>query len=281
MCECVYCECTCSSGKREKDLTGCGNSWFPLCCTKKEEEGCAERTWMCSLKLQRLMTRWWTQRSYCSRPVCLTRASWHTLTRVVCRAWWLQHFRACREHARRHHWIRLCQARSSRLVRMSTSSPATWKGFALLHWHLPWVRSPIASSALPDCGLCYLTARKNLLVPSAVAGCWILTLCKLIDCGSWLWFSAPFSSFFTSMFLQNSKFTIKTSFNFELVSELLSEKCVRRKKTTWADFRLKAAVAVFWSSVLRPEVTSTTYMPQKHSTISLKRYKTPRKRSQT
>lgn len=59
----------------------------------------------------------------------------------------------------------------------------------------------------------------------------ILTLCKLIDCGSWLWFSAPFSSFFTLMSLQNSKLTMKTSLSFELVSEeLLSEVMKNEKK---------------------------------------------------
>lgn len=166
------------------------------------------------------------------------------------------------------------QGRSSRPVRMSTFWRATWRDSELLRWRLPWARSPIASSVPPGCGLCCLTGmqmRISLLHQETGVGGEmtkkILTLCKLIDWGSWLWFSAPFSSFFTVMSLQKSKLTMKTSLSFELVSELLSvEKswCERGKRSTSVNPSTKVSCLACRSASTRCNALPQRFPAHKH-----------------
>lgn len=99
-----------------------------------------------------------------------------------------------------------------------------------------------------------------------------------------MWFSEPFSSFFTLMSLQYVKLTMKTSFSFALVSELLSAegkkklaRLVSPTKCAGRCFPVSLSKCLNSASRIAPATTErpTTLQrdPEKSEISSLTKYK--------
>lgn len=167
--------------------------------------------------------------------VCLTRAFARTLIHAACQLvrW---RFRACTVDRCGSHWTPWCLDRSTAPCLSEASLRATCRAAGPLRWRSLWVQSLVVAFVQPRYELVCLAKKCSIAIWSAIFRHFefthshhLLTLCKSIDCGSWLLVSPPFISLLTSMFLMNSKLTMKTSFSFVEFSATLSAKELKEK----------------------------------------------------
>lgn len=167
--------------------------------------------------------------------VCLTRAFARTLIHAACQLvrW---RFRAYTvDRCESPGWTPWYRDRSTAPCPSEASLRATCRAAGPLRWRSLWVQSLVVAFVQPRYELVCLAKKFDFNLIRFLSSLRIhhshhlLTLCKSIDCGSWLLVSPPFISLLTSMFLMNSKLTMKTSFSFVEFSATLSAKELEEK----------------------------------------------------